>query len=224
MLLGLYGQWQGTEDTGSTVAHLEPGYGVQINLGLIISNDGITFREPVPNFPFIPFGSEKSGWNTLRMIQAPAFVNYGDKTYIWYCGASNPNKDEKPHVEHHAEVGLATLPLDRFGCLQPNGSRAATVSQLLPSPESDVRMWLNVDGVDATNGWRVELLDAAFQPISGYSGQHAAVVDESGLRVPVKWGTSEAINLQEPFRARISLVGKKYDALKFYALYISPIA
>src|SRR4051812_42177417 len=46
ILLGLYGQWEAPEGGQNP--------DVRMNLGLIISNDGLVFREPIPGFPFIP--------------------------------------------------------------------------------------------------------------------------------------------------------------------------
>ncbi len=197
---------------------------MEINLGLIISNDGLTFREPVAGYPFIPRGCEKSDWKTLRLFQAPAFVNHGDTTYIWYGGASNPNQDAFPHVEHHAEVGLATFPQDRFGCLTPTDNHAELISQILPATKSGFQLWINVDGVDRGTGLRVELLDGDFQSLSGHSDNQAALVTEAGLRVPVKWASGATANIQQPCRIRVSTTGDNAKDIKLYAIYVGPIA
>ena len=61
VLLGLYGKWE--NPTGSKATE------TRIDLGLIISNDGLVFREPVPDFRFIGWGRETSNWKTLRLLQ-----------------------------------------------------------------------------------------------------------------------------------------------------------
>ena len=107
VLLGLYGQWVGPEN------NLHPD--VRMNLGLIISNDGLRYREPVPDYPFIRWRSEQSDWKTLRLLQGQGFVNHGGRTYIFYGAGSG----EEVPVANHCMVGLATLPRDRFRHLQP---------------------------------------------------------------------------------------------------------
>ena len=110
VLLGLYGKWENPTGRKATET--------RIDLGLIISNDGLVFREPVPDFRFIGWGRETSNWKTLRLLQAQAFVNHADKTYIWY-GAGSDDTGRGVAVENQAEVGLATLPRDRFARCVP---------------------------------------------------------------------------------------------------------
>src|SRR6185295_15830455 len=69
VLLGLYGGWEGPP------TNRRPD--VRMNLGFIISNDGVLFREPVPDHAFIHWGTEPSGWKTFRLLQGSAFVNHG---------------------------------------------------------------------------------------------------------------------------------------------------
>ena len=72
------------------------------DLGLVISNDGIHFREPVRNFAFLSRGDDGE-WDQRGLLQAQAFVNVGVQTCIWY-GAWVPGS-----YEPRGGVGLATL-------------------------------------------------------------------------------------------------------------------
>ena len=79
--VGLYGMWQDAPAAPPKGAsHL---LGVHIDLGLVVSNDGIHFREPVPDFKVIARGKEGE-WDDIALLQGHAFANEGDKTMIWY--------------------------------------------------------------------------------------------------------------------------------------------
>ena len=86
-------------------------WGTHIDLGLIVSNDGIHFREPVPDFKVISHGKEGE-WDSVALLQGHAFANVGDKTMIWYSHWDTSG--EKPET---MEIGLATLRRDGFGYL-----------------------------------------------------------------------------------------------------------
>jgi hypothetical protein len=82
VMVGLYGMWQdGPKDRPKGSSHL---YGVRIDLGLIVSDDGIHYREPIPDFKVIARGNEGE-WDHFSLLQGHAFANVGDKTYIWYA-------------------------------------------------------------------------------------------------------------------------------------------
>ena len=61
---------------------------MRIDLGLIVSNDGVHFREPVPGFRVIARGAEGE-WDSISLLQGHAFANVGDQTYIWYSHWDN---------------------------------------------------------------------------------------------------------------------------------------
>jgi len=213
VLLGLYGKWENEEQGRSP--------GTRIDLGLIISNDGLLFREPVPGFRFIPWGSETSGWKTLRLLQAQAFVNHGDKTFIWYSAASD-DTGQAIAMENQAEVGLATLPRDRFGCLRPYGPEATWTSQALPPMPGGAEVAFNVDGLNPDSGrLRVELLAHDFSPLEPFSGPKAARLSESGLRAVAKWdGANTLAALPHPWRIRVTWEGGTAETARFYCAYV----
>ncbi len=67
-ILGFYGRWQ-----GNTI-HRIPGAslsGLKVDLGTIISNDAIHYREPVRNSVMAPHGKE-SDWDSNAILQANA--------------------------------------------------------------------------------------------------------------------------------------------------------
>ncbi len=67
--MGFYGMWQ---DAAAPPPKGAAGLtGVRIDLGLIVSNDGIHFREPVPGFKMIARGGE-SEWDNIAHPAGPA--------------------------------------------------------------------------------------------------------------------------------------------------------
>jgi hypothetical protein len=67
VLVGLYGMWQDAPTAppaGAPALH-----GMRIDLGLVVSNDGIHYREPVPNFKVIPRGADGE-WDSVSLLQA----------------------------------------------------------------------------------------------------------------------------------------------------------
>ncbi len=83
------------------------------------------------------------------------------------------------------------------------------------------RVWVNAKGVTSDSTLKLELLDELERPMAGYSGEGAAVLSESGLRIPVSWPGKEGIRgLAEPFKVKVSFEGAEVEGIHVYALYI----
>src|SRR5438874_11391525 len=64
---------------------------VAIDLGLIVSNDALHFREPIPDFRFIPAREEQEvAPGRAALAQGQGMVNLGDKTHYWYEAWGQP--------------------------------------------------------------------------------------------------------------------------------------
>ncbi|NLX96773.1 MAG: hypothetical protein GXY83_11400 [Rhodopirellula sp.] len=205
VLLGVYGLWHGAENWQDRT----------IDLGFLISNDGLHFREPIRDFVLIPRG-EEGQWDQGGLLQGQGFANVGDQTYHWYGSWDL----QKPSYPPRGGVGLVTLPRDRFGYLSSHRENASAefVTELV-APE---RAWLfvNVEGVSDARPLRVELLDAREQPLPGYSGENAAKVTTCGTHVAVAWptGASGAVDAGGPFFIRAVL--PKDGDVRVYAVYV----
>jgi len=209
VMLGLYGMWQdAAASPPKGASHL---LGVHVDLGLIVSNDGIHFREPVPNFKVIARGKE-GDWDDTALLQGHAFVNEGDRTMIWYShwdtGGSLKSMD----------IGLATLRRDGFGhlSLKERGNDA----HFITSPFTEGRVSLNVDGVTPEAPLTAELLDDSDRPVSGASGADAARITEPGLAQRIVW--PRLVNAGGPAGRKVALkLGfPAASAAKVYAVYI----
>ena len=208
VLLGLHGQWEGSPDISAR----------RMPLGLLISNDGLHFREPVPDFVFVPYGDDGE-WDQRGLISGQAFEHVGDETYIWYgtWDLSAGRDRDAPGA-----VGLLTMRRDGFGSLSPmNPSGPAQFVTCALDAAGASRLVLNADGLSPDASLRVELLDELERPLPGYSGPNAAVVTEPGVRVRVRWPSGNvAEHHGRPFRLRVSFEGAKRDRIRLYALYL----
>ena len=213
VLIGVYGAWQGAEDW----------IDVKVDLGFVISNDGIHFREPVPDFVFVRAG-DSGQWDEDGLQQGQGFENVGEKTYLWYGQLSQsqvPTRTGLPWAPIGG-IGLVTLDRDRFGSLSvrdPSWPGVFVTSELKLTRSA--RLFVNAEGLGPRSTLRLELLDYWEQPLPGYSGKKAAIVEKSGLKVPVSFGERGAISdLSEPFKIRVSFEGPELGAISFYALYV----
>jgi hypothetical protein len=214
VLVGLYGKWQdglGPDERPKGASHL---LGTNIDLGLIVSNDGIHFREPVPDFQVISRGKEGE-WDDVALLQGHAFVNDGDQTMIWYSHWDTGMKLKS------MEIGLATLRRDGFGYLsrKEDDNDAHFITTTLKAGKKK-KLLINVDGLSTEAPLTIELLDNQDKPIEGYSGQKAAVLSSNGTQFNVSWQGENYLPVNRKFSVRVKFPVN--SNAKVYALYITP--
>ena len=121
--LGVCGQWHHPITDAPPERPDYQGEEVAVDLGFILSNDGVHFREPAPGFTFIGRDQELSwdrDWrdNTTRdrmLLEQGPLLNIGDRTVLYYTACT-------PHgnlMGSMSNIGMATLPRERFGSLTP---------------------------------------------------------------------------------------------------------
>lgn len=226
VLLGVYGRWHGNMEWK----------GVTIDLGFVMSNDGVHFREPAHEWTMIERGKD-GAWDEGGLLQGQGFENIGDKTCLYYGSWDpRPHQNESGGLPPRGGVGLATLPRDRFGDLVVEPSAFGKGSYQIPAAEAvcefitssiDVpagsarRFYLNAEGLGAGAALRIELLDHALKPLPGYSGRDAAVVRQNGFQTPVSWAGRTSIE-GLPARVRLHVIyeGAHREAIRFSALYV----
>lgn len=220
VLVGISGMWHGTPDWKD----------LTIDLGFVVSNDGLKFREPAHEHIFLKRG-EDGDWDQGGLLQGQGFENVGDHTYIYY-GAWDPRAWQ--NSPPRGGVGIATLVRDRFAALVVDETTKGsgdyqmpetvceflTASINLPRTESH-RFAINADGLGEDAALRIELLDHTMAPIPGLSGGHAAMVRHSGLQTPVLWNDLPQIrDLPERVRFKVTFVGTNRTKISFNALYV----
>ena len=207
VLVGLYGQWQ---DAAVPPAKGESfNKGVHVDLGLIVSNDGIHFREPVPGFQVIARGGE-GAWDDTALLQGHAFVNDGDRTMIWYSHWDTGGKLKD------MDIGLATLRRDGFGHLSRmrDANDAHFVTGTFTAGKNTA-VSINADGITPDAPLTVELLDQRDRPIAGF----AATLATNGTRQQIAWPAGAALPAGAQFAIRV-----KYPVTsnaRVFALYIT---
>ncbi len=190
------------------------------DFGLLISNDGIHFREPVKGHRFLRREDSPAtpvpGYeiNTV-LCQANGILNVGDETRIYHGRWRNAggNEDVADLRYYSAEVALATLPRDRWGALglNPDAGEGTICSAPLTLP-GDAQLTLNANG---TAGMRVALLDERFVPLPGYTDGHPG---PDGLDAPVAWSASLAALAGQTVRVQLHLTRGEWAEPRVYAV------
>jgi hypothetical protein len=205
VVLGFYGMYDNpTNDRRSVVC----------DIGLIVSDDGILFREPVPEFKIVP-SLEEPDRAEARLTQGQAFLNIGDRTFHYYGIWTEVNRDGPTGVR------VASWPRDRLGFYTPLGTVSSPhcISAAFPARPGG-KVYVNASGLNAGSRIQVEILDEQFRPIAGYeAGACAAVAD--GLREPVSWGSRKDLGgVNQPFRVRVNFIGPDGGKARLHAVYI----
>ncbi len=213
VLIGLYGMWHGPKEKPPKGVVFT--LGTHVDLGLIVSNDGIHFREPVPDFKIIPRGKEGE-WDHIAVLQGNAFVNVGDKTMIWYSSWDTSGRLRS------MEIGLATLRRDGFGFLSSkhDNNEAELITSVLKADRDEILI-LNVDGVSPEHPLYIELLDENDISFPKYSENQAAIVNKNGTEVRVSWPQSNYLPNNKEFAIKIKF--PKKSKARVYAMYIRNI-
>lgn len=220
VLLGVVGIWHGAKEWP----------GVTIDLGFVLSNDGVNFREPAHEWVFIERGKD-GAWDQGGLLQAQGFENIGERTYIYY-GAWDPRHWE--NAPPRGGVGVVTLPRDRLGDLVieptsigtgdyqvPEASASFLTAAVPVSASVSPEFFINADGLGPEAALKIELLTPDLKPIPGASGEAAAVVRQSGFQTPIVWPDQGAVrHLPERIRIRVTYEGARKTAIRFSALYL----
>jgi hypothetical protein len=219
VLVGVYDMWHG-HPTGDRSF-------VTMDLGLVVSNDALHYREPLPDFKLVP-AREETGVPLGRgpsVSHGQGMVNWGEQTLLWY------------EVWGLGDVRLATWPRDRLGYFQqydyprrpawlPEGQTFVDVApHCITCPLSttgEARVFVNVGGTGPHAELRVEVLDERFQPVPGVSGDACIPVTENGLRTHVRWrGRDTVPGVEGGFRLKLTMAGLRPEDVKLYAVYVS---
>lgn len=216
VLLGITGRWHGAAEWKD----------VTVDLGLVLSNDGLSFREPRHEGTFLERGKDGE-WDQGGLLQGQGFENIGGQTFIYY-GAWDPRPTGGPE-RPRGGVGIAMLPRDRIGDLVVDESGKGPGDYQLPEIVAEFvtrsiaiqgkpRFFINASGLGPEAALRCELLDHLEMPLPGFSGKNAALVRQGGFQSPVSWRSPAAL----PDRIRFHVVfdGKKRSDIRFSAIYI----
>ena len=195
------------------------------DFALVLSDDGIRFREPVKGHVYLHAedspvtGVPEKPYNTV-LCQSNGILNVGDETRIYYGRWRNA---WLPHgalsEDYYGEVALSVLPRDRWGSLEvdPGKEQGSVWSAPVTLPAEAFELRINADG---TSGIRVELSDERFRLLPGYSGNDSGFVRQDGLDSPIVWPGEHPGELAgQTVRIRLRLERSDLVEPKLYAVY-----
>jgi hypothetical protein len=221
VLVGLYCIWHALPKEGDWFG-AGTTYG---DWGLVVSNDGQHFREPVKGHVFLdhraspPSAPPPVAFQTI-LCQGNGILTVGDETRIYHGRWVNAAQDE----HYYAEIALATLPRDRWGALglYPKASEGTLWSAPVRLPEGGCRLSLNADGA---RGITVEVADERFGLIPEFSGPNAGTAaPESGFEVPVTWPQADLSALAgKTVRLRLRLSREGHPEPRLFAAYLAGV-
>lgn len=219
VLLGISGIWHGTPEWKD----------LTIDLGLVVSNNGVHFREAMTEWTFLERGKDGE-WDQGGLLQGQGFENVGEETWVYY-GAWDPRNWESSPPR--GGIGIAVLPRDRFadllvdestqgpGDYQMEETVASFLTQSIEIKRGTRQFFINADGLGDQAALKVELLDHLLKPLAGYSGDDAAQVRKSGFQTAVNFaGKTEIIGLPDRVKVRVTFAGKRRTDIRFSAMYI----
>ena len=220
--VGLYGAWHNPAEADRRKTGWYGAGLITCDLGLVVSNDGVTFREPVPGHVFIsenesPATPLPGTTDPTILCQANGILNVGEETFIYHGRWRNATDTAK---NYYAEIGLATLPKDRWGSLSiAVSAEAGTVwSAPITLPEGGANLSLNADGFEHIS---VEIADADGVLLPEYSGRNAGETliikaNESPVR-----GADKRLEGLAGKTVRLK-IGIRNDRGRLFAVYLDP--
>ena len=226
VVLGVYDIWHGppTSDRGE----------VTMDLGLVVTHDGLQYKEPIPDFKFVPsyeetvskVKSDRTDGKSNALSHGQGMANVGDITFVWY-------EEWGPGTG----VRLAKWQRDRLGYfkkfdypgrpayLPPDGTFVDVDPHFISCPftiDKATSVFANVDGLSQYSELKVEVLTKEFIPIPELSGDNAIPLKQSGLKEPISWKSGNTINSSvKEFRLKVTSAGIRSEDVKIYALYLS---
>jgi len=214
--IGLYGLWHNAPGDESSQKHWGWfGYGkISCDLGLVISNDGMRFREPVKGHVYISrFDAPVTpipgkDYPTILAQSGNGILNVGDETRIYFGRWRNADYGQG----YSGEIALATLPRDRWGAVglfpaKVHGgeipARGLVWSAPVRLPESGCTVLLNADRANLMD---VEISDERFGLLPAYAGANAGRSKVAGgLDCAVAWSADLSALAGRTVRFKINL-------------------
>jgi hypothetical protein len=218
VFVGLYGQYH-NETNDRRFATMD--------IGLVVSNDVLHMREPIPDFKMVSWHEEleTQGQLGVRLMPGGGIENIGERTIHWYSTWEYPPR---------GEIRVATWQRDRLGYFAAVSRREFTgpgridvpvdphlVTCPLRGSGAETTIEVNADGLSQHSTLAVEVLDEQFRPLPEYRAESCVPLVESGLRQAVRWrGRPRLQALERPFRIRVNWGGVRPEDARLYAIYV----
>jgi len=219
VFVGLYCQWQARPNPGHWFGEGTT-YG---DFGLLVSDDGLHFREPVKGLVFLDRRDSKVNispdlrYEEILVQSGNGILNVGDETWIYHGRWANTERNR----DYYGEVALATLPRDRWGAVGiiPSAATGSTWTAPLTLGRAATRLTLNADGLA---GVRVDVADENFDPVPEFSGENAGrSASSGGLDCAVAWPRGSLDSMAgRTVRFLVHIRKGSWSEPRLYALYL----
>jgi hypothetical protein len=196
-------------------------YNQEIDFTLLLTNDGLHWRQLISNQPFTYLlrRGDRGRWDECLHAHGN-LVNAGRKTLFYYSGCRHGNASYK---DYH--IGVAELGLDRYGYLGPKVAwnysqdeyEGYLISQAITLQKEGLVLYLNVKGASrAGDEVKVELLDEAGTIIEGYEAEACDNICEDGVGIPVTWKGSTNLDTLAGKRICVKIILKGINPQRWY--------
>ena len=210
VIIGIYGQWHGHPTNDRSL--------IAMDLGLVVSNDALHYREPIPDFRIVPAGENSADRLFGALMQGQGFDNINGETLFWYapwggCNGIRVAKWEQDRLGYfEAFLGM------KMNSLQ----ESHFVSAAIDLEGKPAKVEINVSGLSEYTDISVEILTERFEAISGFGRDECTGPKESGLRQLVTWGNRESLEgIDGKVRVRVNFGGIRPEDVKIHAIYVS---
>ena len=203
--------------------HDDP-YKHRLVLELIYSRDGLNWNRMPSREPALEVGPDGSWDRTNQSAATGTPIVVGDQMYMYYGGDvryHGPRKGVDLGVTH-GQVGLGTLRRDGFVSMDatPGGGVLTTKPlELTSSPAGDGSVELHVNVISDNGHCQVELLDAAGEPIAGYTKKESDDIVQDTVDTVVTWnGNGDIAELvRQPVRLRFHMKNARLYSFRIAA-------
>ena len=206
--------------------YLPDGYGLigsyAADVRLAFSDNGEDFVRVRPDQKVIARGHHGE-WDDQFLVISDKAIIRDNKVYLYYSGlgeawsswpAQNQPEDticESPGCIRISRMGLATLDVDRFTCLETNDGETPGTAVTGPVDGRSVAgggLRINVSGTLQRRDWvEVEVLgETGDEPLPGFSREECRKMDRDVLDEPVIWNAA-AESLPSRIRLRFRIYG-----------------
>ena len=174
------------------------------DIRLAHSQDGERYARVRPDQKVIPRG-EHGQWDDLSLVISDKAIIKDDTIYLFYCGQGEDWTSWPPQNRvdgfpfrttgsiRMSRMGLATLRRDRFTSLRAMDGETPSfaITQPITVDDGGSSLFVNVSGTLPRRSWvAVEIVNAAGEPLPGYSVSECNPLVPDGIRLPVSWNTA----------------------------------
>lgn len=228
VVVGLYGMWH----------QRQPNWGeggINCDLGLLVSQDGLQFNEVVKGLPYIRSTQSPAkpvpGKNYPTILcQTNSILNVGDETWIYHGRwrnvdfqqlASGDNDGINIAQNYWGGVALAKIPRDRWGALAlwADAVEGSLWTKPITLPDT-ATLTANAAGL---KGLSFLIGDERFQPIKGFEAGIADDTDDDQFDAAITWpGHTLAELAGKSVRLRVSFDRDATPNPQLFALTLNP--